>query len=125
MAPVAAFGNVESVYLREVDWLGVTEKDCCFSRLLVPDVGDALEEQQREDVRLPVGPVHGAAAEDLGAFPEVRFQVLGHQGSDYQTTVAARRAQVPVLPYRTATAVGSRSIAVGRKRDTGDRSRPE
>ena len=71
VAPVAALRDVEAVHLGEVDRIGVTEERRGVSRLLVPDVGDALEEQQRQDVRLPVGAVHGTAAEDLGAFPEM------------------------------------------------------
>jgi hypothetical protein len=39
--------------------------------LFVPDVRDALEEEKRKDVGLPVGAVDGAAAQNLGAFPEV------------------------------------------------------
>ena len=45
----------------------------CF---LVPHVADTLEEEQRQDVRLPIRTVHGAAAQDLRAAPEVRLQFL-------------------------------------------------
>jgi len=37
-----------------------------------------FEKQQRQDVRLPVRPVDGTAAEDFGAVPEVLSQVLSH-----------------------------------------------
>jgi uncharacterized membrane protein len=38
--------------------------------LLVPDITDALEEQQRKDVGLEVSRIH-RAAQDVGGFPEV------------------------------------------------------
>ena len=68
---MAALRDVEAVDLGEVDRIGVAEERRRFGRLLVPDVGDPLEEEQRQDVRLPVGAIDGAAAEDLGAVPEV------------------------------------------------------
>ena len=43
--------------------------------LLVPDVGEALEEEQREDVLLVVAGVD-QAAQEVGGAPEVRFQRL-------------------------------------------------
>lgn len=71
VAPVAALRDDEAVNLWEVDRLGVPEERRGSCRLLVPDIRNALEEQQRQDVRLPVGTIHGAAAEDLGAFPQM------------------------------------------------------
>jgi hypothetical protein len=76
VSPVAAFGNTEAVHLREVDRGDVAEQAGCFGGLLVPDVADPLEEQKRQDVRLPVRPIHGATAQDLGAVPEVRLELF-------------------------------------------------
>ena len=76
VAPVAALGHVEAVNLGEVDRVNVAEELCGLRRLLVPDVADPLEEEQRQDVRLPVRAVDGAAAQDLGAVPEVRLEAL-------------------------------------------------
>jgi hypothetical protein len=77
---VTAVGNAEAVNLREVDWIDVTEERGGLGGLLVPDIADALEEEQRQDVGLPVGAVDGAAAQDLGAVPEVGLQLLEGQG---------------------------------------------
>src|SRR5207249_219979 len=67
ISPVAAIGNNKAVNLREVDWVNVAEEFGGFGSLLVPHVADPLEEQQRQDVRLPVRTIHGAPAQDLGA----------------------------------------------------------
>ena len=72
---MAAFGDDEAVDLREVDRIDVTEQLGSLGCLLVPDVADALEEEQRKDVRLPVGAVDGTAAQNLGAVPEVGLQL--------------------------------------------------
>ncbi len=74
--PVAALRDDEAVDFGEVDRVDVAEELCGLRRLLVPDVADPLEEQQRQDVRLPVRPVHSATAQDLGAVPEVRFELV-------------------------------------------------
>ena len=66
---MAALGDVEAVDLGEVDWVDVAVQLGGLRRLLVPDVADALEEEQRQDVRLPVRAIDGAAAQDLGAVP--------------------------------------------------------
>ncbi len=42
-----------------------------FGGFFVPAVADSLEEQQRENVALPVGAINGGAAEDVCCFPEV------------------------------------------------------
>ena len=62
--------------LREAGEIDVTVDLPGLGRFLVPDVADPLEEQQREDVALPVRPVDGAAAENLGAPPQLGLQVL-------------------------------------------------
>ncbi len=46
----------------------------CLGVFLVPDIADALEEEQRQDIALPVGAVDGAAAQDVGGLPQMRFQ---------------------------------------------------
>ena len=74
--PVAPVGQLEAVQLGKVAQVDVAVFLPGLGRLLVPDVADPLEEQQREDVALPVRPVDGAAAQDLGAVPEVGLQVL-------------------------------------------------
>ena len=47
--------------------------------LVVPGVADPPEEQQREDVRLEVGRVDGAA-QAVGGGPQARFEFLLGQG---------------------------------------------
>ena len=44
--------------------------------LLVPDVADPLEEEQRQDVALPVGAIDRRATQDVGGFPEVGSDLL-------------------------------------------------
>jgi hypothetical protein len=39
--------------------------------LFVPDIADAFEEQQRQDVGLPVGAIDRTASKDVCCFPEV------------------------------------------------------
>ena len=80
VAPVAAVRDVEAVDLGKVNWVNVTEELGGLGRLLVPDVADAFEEKQWQDVRLPVGAIDGAAAQDLGAVPKVGLEVLKGQG---------------------------------------------
>ncbi|HEX4566459.1 MAG TPA: hypothetical protein VH138_07485, partial [Vicinamibacterales bacterium] len=75
---MTACWDVEAVHLGEVDRISVAEFRGRFGGLFVPHVGDALEEQQWEDVRLPVRPIDGAPAEDLGAVPEVLSQIQSH-----------------------------------------------
>jgi hypothetical protein len=62
------------VHLGKVDRLRVPE-DGGGGPFLVPDVGNALEKQERQDVRLPIVPVDRAAAKDFRAFPEMRFKI--------------------------------------------------
>ena len=64
-------GIVEAVDLGEVDRVDVAVELRRLRRLLVPDVADPLEEEQREDVGLPVGAIDRAAAQDLGAVPKM------------------------------------------------------
>ena len=62
--------------LGELDGVDVAEEFRSIGRLLVPGVADPLEEQERKDIRLPVGAVDSAPAQDLGAVPEVGFELL-------------------------------------------------
>ena len=70
VAPVATGGYVEAVNLRESHGVGIPEQLRGVCRLLVPNVRDALEEQQWQDVRFPVRAIYGATAEDLCALPQ-------------------------------------------------------
>ncbi len=72
--------HVEAVDFGEVDWVYITVELGGFSHLLVPDVADPLKEEQREDVRLPIRAIDGAAAQYLGAVPEMRLELLQGQG---------------------------------------------
>ena len=75
VAPVAVLRHLEAVVLRKAGVLlvaaGLGQRGLI---LLVVDIGDALEEQQREDVGLEVGRIH-RPAQDVGGFPEVRFEL--------------------------------------------------
>ena len=68
-----AFRNLEAVVFGE---LGIGQVAAGFREgrliLLVPDIRDALEEQQREDELLVVAGVDEAAQQDGGA-PEIQF----------------------------------------------------
>ncbi len=69
---MAAFGDLEAVLIGKVLAVG-------FQHLLVfliPNVADALEEKDRQDVALPIGTVNRAAAQDVGGFPKMGFQGL-------------------------------------------------
>jgi hypothetical protein len=70
---MTALRDMESMNLGEIDWIGIAEQSCCFSCLLVPHIADALKEQQRKDIGLPVGPIDRATSEDVGTLPEAGF----------------------------------------------------
>ena len=72
--PVAVFRDLEAVRLRKPGQLFVAGFIDDLLVLLVPDVADALEEQQREDVGLEVSRIH-RAAQDIGGLPEVTFEL--------------------------------------------------
>ena len=76
---MAAVRQRETVQLRKDAQVDVPEFRFGLGRLLVPDVADPLEEQEREDVALPVRSVDRAAAQDLRAVPEVGLQLLEGQ----------------------------------------------
>lgn len=72
--PMAALGDLEAMDLGEERGLGLAEGLGGLGGLLIPDIADPLEEEQGQDVALPVGPVNGTASEDIGTVPEVRFE---------------------------------------------------
>jgi len=84
---VAAIRDVEAVDFGEIDRVRIAEDFGGFRGFLVPDIADALEEQQRQDIRFPVRAVNGTAAEDLGAIPEVGFEFLKGKGHFKPLTV--------------------------------------
>ena len=55
VVPVTAFREHEAVHLRKEGWVGFAVNLARLSRFLVPDIGDAFEEKQRENVALPIG----------------------------------------------------------------------
>lgn len=80
VAPVGPLGDLEAVRLGELReaWVAVLLDG--RAALVVPDVADALEEEQREDVGLEIRRVDGAA-EDVRGLPEVVLEsVRGDRG---------------------------------------------
>ena len=77
--PVAAFRNLEPVVLGELGKfhvaVGLFQG---YGILLVIDVGEPLEEQQREDVGLEIGRVD-RSTQDIGRLPE-----MPGEGTDIQ-----------------------------------------
>ena len=109
VAPVAAVRQREAVQLRKDAQVDVAVRLSGLGRLLVPDVADPLEEQQREDVALPVRPVDGAAAQDLRAVPEVGLQLLQRQRT------RGHRGRGIVSPRRLETETGGCSSSHWRR----------
>ena len=72
---MATLRNLEAVVLREEGVLfvaaGLRQRRLV---LLVVNVRDTLEEQQREDVGLEVGRIH-RTAQDVRSFPQVGFKL--------------------------------------------------
>ena len=95
---MAAVGHLEPMGLREVLELAVAVELAGGGGLLVPDVADALEEEERQDVAHPVGAAERAAAEDVGGFPEVGFEGVererGARGIDIPHHVDGFRVQL-------------------------------
>lgn len=67
--------NLEGVSLRKVGQRSIAGHFDKLLDLLVIDVADPLEEQQREDVRLE-GRSVDRPTEDVGRFPQVTLQLL-------------------------------------------------
>ena len=65
--PMAVVGDLKAMLVGKI--LAVVDKHCGV--LFVPHVANPLEEQQRQDVRLPVGAVDRATAQDVGGLPQV------------------------------------------------------
>ena len=76
LPPMAGVRQRKAVQLWKDAQVDVAEFFLRLCSFLVPDVADPLEEQQWEDVALPVRPVDGAAAKNLGAPPQLGLQVL-------------------------------------------------
>lgn len=71
---MAVLRNLEAVRLwkpGELFIAGLVDDVLVF---LVPDIAYALKEEQREDVGLEVSRIH-RAAQDVGGFPEVTFEL--------------------------------------------------
>ena len=74
------FGNLEAVVLREEGVVHVPSRLLQRLReLLVVNVADPLEEEEREDVGLEVGGINGAA-QDVCGLPEVGLKSLEVDG---------------------------------------------
>ena len=76
ITPVTTFWHLEAVVLREASVFLVAPgflQRCLV--LLIMHVGEALEEQEREDVGLEVRRIH-RPAQDIGGFPEMRFELI-------------------------------------------------
>ena len=70
---MATIGNLETVGFGEQGQFGIARVGNDLFVFFVPDIADALEEQQREDVGLEVSRVH-RATKDVGRLPEVGFK---------------------------------------------------
>jgi hypothetical protein len=64
------------VCLRKVDRVDIAKELYRLSGLVVPDIADPLEEEERKDLRLPVRAIDCAAAKDLSAVPQMSPEVL-------------------------------------------------
>ncbi len=80
VVPVAVLWDLKAVRLRKPGQLLVAGLIDDLLVFLVPDIADALEEQQREDVGLEVSRIH-RAAQDVGGFPEVAFELTQGYGT--------------------------------------------
>ncbi|MCH2107596.1 MAG: hypothetical protein MK291_13265 [Planctomycetes bacterium] len=58
--------------------------------LFIPDIADPLEEEQRQDVALPVGPIDRRAAQDVGGFPEVGLELCLTEPTDVNKKTLAK-----------------------------------
>jgi hypothetical protein len=71
---MATIGYLETVGFGEQGQFGIARVGNDLFVFFVPDIADALEEQQREDVGLEVSGIH-RAAQDVGGFPQVGFKL--------------------------------------------------
>ena len=119
VVPVAAVGDGEAVVLGEVGEFLVAVHLHRGGVLLVVDVGDPLQEDQREDVLLVVAGVDEAAQDDGGA-PQVGLQLaLGdsrtHADSPHFASSASRAERVSAAlawaASRSASACSSVSFS--------------
>ena len=105
IAPVAAVRHLEPMGLREILELAVAVELAGGGGFFVPDVADALEEEERQDVAHPVGAAEGAAAKDVGGLPEVGFEGVERErgtrgGVSGRRQVGSVRRSVGLLPAR-------------------------
>ena len=82
--PVTTVWHLEAVLVGEVLAVLPQHRGAFF----VPRIADAFEEEQRQDVRLPVSAIDGAAAENVGGFPKVRLE-LGERNGERRRLGAA------------------------------------
>ena len=71
---MAVVRYLESMGFGEQGQFGVAGVSDDLFIFLIPDITDALEEQQREDVGLEVGGIY-RAAQDVGGRPQVGFEL--------------------------------------------------
>ena len=93
VAPVAALRHLEAVLVGKVVAVGLDH----LGALLVPHVADALEEEQGQDVALPVGAIDRAAAQDVRGLPEVGLELVQGQLLAICHRVAPRADSVDVV----------------------------
>jgi hypothetical protein len=62
--------NLKTVFIGKIFPVGLNG----LSVLFIPYIANPLEKHQGQDITLPVRAVHGAAAQDVGCFPEVTFK---------------------------------------------------
>jgi len=75
VCPVTAFGDLKAVVLGKKCRLFVAVKlHQCSGVFLVMNIRKALEEEQREHIRLEVSSIDWPA-QDVGGFPKVRFEL--------------------------------------------------
>ena len=88
-------GDLEPVILRELGVFlvaaGFRQRGLIF---LVMHIGDALEEQERENVGLEISGIH-RPAQDVGRLPEMRFELAqSHSLLSRQNVVCLRQFMV-------------------------------
>src|SRR5688572_3916385 len=73
--------HLESMYFRKERRICISEGRGRVCRLFVPNIADALEEKQGQNVALPVGAIDGRSAKSIRSIPKGRFQVfVRHRG---------------------------------------------
>jgi hypothetical protein len=100
--PVTILWNLEAVVLWELSEfhvaVGFFQGNGIF---LVIDVGEPLEEQQREDVGLEVGRVD-RTTKDIGSLPEVTGKSPDIQVTEFVVSILFTHSNFPVFSVRRA-----------------------